>query len=337
MSQTEGARALARYTEACNYQGALDVEGVEGHLKEYLSALGVQREVRQLPAGWSVESEPGLRRYLGRFLEEFKKRRAALDALDARAARDARDAERRLMQWCIHRLSAWYWGHGEMSWMAAQHLGALQTRAASVLAWSKPVYEAYLSGCWLLHWTDDTLYWVRKPAVFTEEVAGRRRLHREDGPAVESDVEPLYFWHGVFVPAAVVMQPDSITVKDIIGETNTEVRRVMIERGGLEKLREVAEVVDEVRADDTTVPFGIRDGRLLRLHLPGEPLLFVDVANSTPEPDGTRRRYLMGVHPECRPLLGDGEYGPAQELTVHNAVASLYGLKGEDYGPAAEA
>ena len=44
-------------------------------------------------------------------------------------------------------------------------LGARDERVA---AWSKPLFDAFVAGAWLLHWTEDTLYWAAKPAVHLE-------------------------------------------------------------------------------------------------------------------------------------------------------------------------
>lgn len=43
---------------------------------------------------------------------------------------------------------------------------------------------------------------------------------------VTGHVENLYFWHGVLVPAFVVVKPEWITVQHIETESNAEVRRV---------------------------------------------------------------------------------------------------------------
>ena len=90
--------------------------------------------------------------------------------------------------------------------------------------------EAFIAGCWLLYWTDDTLYWIAKPTVHRDQSSEVRRLHNDKYAAVESDIVNLYFWHGVLVPAFVVVRPDWITLKHIDAEENAEVRRVMIER-----------------------------------------------------------------------------------------------------------
>lgn len=52
------------------------------------------------------------------------------------------------------------WIHFDLSRFALTYTDAVQTGATAVMAWSKPLYDAFLNGGWLLHWTDDTLYWV---------------------------------------------------------------------------------------------------------------------------------------------------------------------------------
>lgn len=68
----------------------------------------------------------------------------------------------------------------------------------------------------------------------------------------------------------------------------------------------------------------------------GQPAVFVHLVNSTPEADGTRREFWRRVHPELRPLLGDGQLGEPQARTARNAVASTYGMRGEEYAPLAQ-
>ena len=244
---------------------------------------------------------------------------AAIDATDARdavAARTAMDARAgftpiwRFAAWCIQAYGWWYYRF-DLSWIATMHLGAMQLNKPAVDAWAKPLFEAYIAGCWRLHFTDDTLYWIAKPAVHTETANGRRRLHHETHAALESDIEDLYFWHGVLVPAFVVVRPDWITVKHIETEENAEVRRVMIERMGYERyiLESGAQLVhsDEI-------------GALYRKELPDdEPLVVVHVVNSTPEPDGSLKRYALRVPPDMR--------------TAREAVAWTFGLSEEEYAP----
>ena len=224
------------YVEACNYPGKLDESAVESSLQEYLSALGVKRDIVHLRQGWTLEQNPSLSRTVNAILDDFQKRTgyqpvrlAARDALDARDA-----AHHRFAQWCIQG-RGWWWYNWEISWVSTTAFGAAQRKDAKVSAWSNPLLGAFINGCWSLFWTSDTLYWVSKPTVHTEKTEGRRRLHNETYAALESDVENLYFLHGVMVPAFVVVRPDWITIKHIRDEQNAEVRRVMIERMGWDK------------------------------------------------------------------------------------------------------
>ena len=170
---------------------------------------------------------------------EARDARAALDAFAAREARDASEGRddtltaslTRFVQWCIQR--NYYWAVSELSWAVTTWLGA---KTNTVKAWSGPLFEAFISGAWILHWTESTLYWVAKPVVHVERPTRTiRRLHNSTGPAVESDLENLYFWHGVLVPAFVVVRPDWITLGHIRDEENAEVRRIMTERFGAQR------------------------------------------------------------------------------------------------------
>ena len=91
------------------------------------------------------------------------------------------------------------------------------------------------------------------------------------------------------------------------------------------------------------VESGGRPRRLLRKKGDGTmpDLLVVQCLNATPEPDGTRKTYWIHPHPELRQLrqLADGSvevFGEPQELTAHNAIASTFGRRGENYHPAVE-
>ncbi|MDI6808496.1 MAG: hypothetical protein QME66_05875 [Candidatus Eisenbacteria bacterium] len=74
----------------------------------------------------------------------------------------------------------------------------------------------------------------------------RGRLHCEDSMAIRwRDGWGLWMWHGVRVPAKLIMDPDSATREDIINETNSEVSRVWAERLGWEKYFKLADVVKQ--------------------------------------------------------------------------------------------
>jgi hypothetical protein len=143
----------------------------------------------------------------------------------------------------------------------------------------------------------------------------RGRLHSPTGMAIRyPDGFGVYAWHGVRVPAEVIERPEMLDVARITNESNAEVRGVMLERYGLERyVRECgARVLD--RSDY---------GTLWRAELPNdEPLVLVEVENSTPEPDQSRKRYMIRVPPTIE--------------RAREAVSWSFGMGEQEYAPAAE-
>jgi hypothetical protein len=134
----------------------------------------------------------------------------------------------------------------------------------------------------------------------------------------------LWAWHGLRVTAQLIEAPETITVTAIDAEANAEIRRVMMERYGWARFLKDsgAAVLDH---DD-------RWGTLYQSNIPGdEPLVMVEVVNRSPEPDGSFRHYTLRIAPDCRPLRPDGQVGRPQKLTARNAVASTFGLTGQQY------
>ena len=154
-------------------------------------------------------------------------------------------------------------------------------------------------------------------AVLTERPTAVRRdnlgrLHHGDGPALSyPDGWSLFAWRGMPIPARVAAQLPQLTVEMIREEDNAEVRRVMLEYFGFERyLRESG--AKQLHRDET--------GVLWRVDMPGdEPLVMVEVVNSTPEPDGTYRTYFLRVPPDTR--------------TARAGVAWTFGLTAEEYDP----
>jgi len=289
-----------------------------------LLATGYEAPLGEAPGPFELISKPYERDDLLARVVAARDASAASDALDARRERRRAGALRRFAAWCMQSWSWWY-SVRELSYVVTTHLGA--TSKPKVDAWAAPLFEAYCAGAWLLYWTAGTLYWASKPRVHVDRTNGRRRLHNATGAAVESAIERLYFWHGVMVPAFVVVRPDWITREIIDGESNAEVRRVMTERFGHERYLSESGAVP-VHWDET--------GELYRI---GDSYA-VSVLNSTPGPNGSRRRYVLPVHPELRPMRvrtdGRLDLGEPQEPTARNAIASTFFLRGEEYAPCAE-
>lgn len=150
---------------------------------------------------------------------------------------------------------------------------------------------------------------IEKPLYTKLDEDGR--LHCETDSAIKyKDGFELYSWHGATVPRDVVLAPDTITVASIEVETNTEVRRVMIERFG--ESRYLEESGAELQSED-------RYGQLFRKVLPEEDFVMVRVKNSTAEPDGSYRYYYIRVPPSV--------------TSAHEAVAWTFGLQAGEYNP----
>ncbi len=141
------------------------------------------------------------------------------------------------------------------------------------------------------------------------------RLHHGDGPALSySDGWSLYAWRGMPIPPRVAARLPHLTVEEIRDEENAEVRRVMLEHFGFDRYLKDSGA-KELHRDDC--------GILWRVNMPNdEPLVMVEVINSTPEPDGTSRTYFLRVPPDTR--------------TARGGVAWTFGLTEEEYHPLRE-
>jgi hypothetical protein len=200
-------------------------------------------------------------------------------------------------------------------------------------------------GAWAGHVTDLIAHGefciagARPDAVHVDEAG---RLHCVDGPSVRwPDGWSLYHWHGVRLPhdyEFIVTQPQLITVQHIETMSNLEVRRAMLDIYGASRfvVDSGALVVNALPQDHPIA--GLRGARLFRKQLAfdTEPLVFVELVNSTPEPDGTCRRYMLRVDPRA--------YGGLAEYLCHAAAASTWRRADgrlayadfADYRPAAE-
>lgn len=127
------------------------------------------------------------------------------------------------------------------------------------------------------------------------------RLHCPDGPALSyPDGFALYRWHGLEVPEWIILTPELITPLKITKEDNVEVRRAMMEIYGYENYITncEAEIVDSCPIDHHII--GLRDAKLLVKRVKDdETIVYIDLLNSTPEPDGTVKRYLLRVDPDA--------------------------------------
>jgi hypothetical protein len=168
-------------------------------------------------------------------------------------------------------------------------------------------------GAFMYVFMQEVVFACRRPvAIRLDE---RQRLHCYDKPAVEfPDGYSICSWHGVLVSRQLVDNPNLLTVQCIQTTTNAELRRVLIDRYGPAKYL--------VAAEATVVDHSER-GILYRVQMPSdEALVMVQVTNSTPEPDGTYKKYFLRVPPNL---------SSAQE-----AVAWTFGMDANTYQPEIE-
>ncbi|MEV8094141.1 DUF6745 domain-containing protein [Kitasatospora sp. NPDC085879] len=154
---------------------------------------------------------------------------------------------------------------------------------------------------------------AERPVELHRDEAGR--LDRADGPALAwADGTALHAWRGMPVPADFLGGLGGLTPERIRAEENAELRRVMLEHYGYD--RYLAESGAEPLHRDGT-------GVLWRIVLPDdEPVVMVEVVNSTAEPDGTFRTYWLRVPPSTR--------------TARAGVAWTFGVAEEEYRPERE-
>ncbi|MBV9928959.1 MAG: hypothetical protein JOZ96_28360 [Acidobacteria bacterium] len=154
---------------------------------------------------------------------------------------------------------------------------------------------------------------TERPTAVGCEASGR--LHAPDGPALGyKDGWSFYAWRGMEVTADLIENRHLLTVGQIEDEHNVEWRRAMIEIYGPERflLDSRARVVHQ---DEFGILYSLE---LFR----DEPLVMVEVRNSTPEPDGSHKTYFLRVPPNVR--------------TAREAVAWTFGLEASDYGPSVQ-
>ena len=166
------------------------------------------------------------------------------------------------------------------------------------------------------------------------------RLHNESEAAMKyPDGWSIHAIHGVRVPADVIEDRSSITVTRIANESNAEIRRVMIERYGMN--RYMLDSGSEIIHRDAT-------GILYRKEVPNdEPIVMIRVLNSTPEPDGvmTREEAIEVFGDAAKAAMNSPKGSRFKEYSIrvspeltkaHAAVAWTFGLTEETYHPAIE-
>jgi hypothetical protein len=174
--------------------------------------------------------------------------------------------------------------------------------------------------CWYPH--KNFIMVCERPTVIHCELVSRNnlrgfgshRLHADNGPAISwPDGWGLYVDHGVRMPFDVGHDRRKLTVARIDAEVNAEVRRVMIKWYGVDRyMRDCGAQVVHEDCDQLANP-----RRLLWRDQPGdEPIVLIEVTDSTPQADGSLKKYILRVDPKA--------YGGRAGRECHAAIASTW-------------
>lgn len=140
----------------------------------------------------------------------------------------------------------------------------------------------------------------------------QNRLHCSTGPAISfRDGWGVYAWHGLRIPARLIEKRHEITPEIIEGEDNAEFRRVALEIYGYDNYikNRKAKLIssDELHGEKRN---------LYEMKVKGETIRVIEVVNGTVEPDGNKRKFILGAMPGKNP---------------HEVIAASYGVNPKIY------
>ena len=188
------------------------------------------------------------------------------------------------------------WGVQDAAWLA--YIEAMRVLNPGALPTADGLIEAAENGAgWYWPFNNICVVSRRMKAIHWEANRTPKRLHALEEPALLfEDGWGLSLIKGNRVTEDIrelCLHPENMTKEDILNQTNTEVRRVMMEAFGVERLIKFAERVSE---ED-------RYGCLYRFDVPtergeeSESVMMLKMVNSTAEPDGTFKVYIERVPP----------------------------------------
>jgi len=165
------------------------------------------------------------------------------------------------------------------------------------------------AGWWWPH--KDFVMVCNRPEFIKRDEQGR--LHSDRSMSIRfRDGWGLYHWHGVEVNSQIIMKPWELKADQALKESNAEVRRVMVERIGMERFIEEAKA-KKIHSHEM--------GDLFSIDLPEDPERFLRVVRVT-DPS-TSRRYFLRVPPSI--------------ARADDAVAWTFGFDtAKEYRPIAE-
>ena len=154
------------------------------------------------------------------------------------------------------------------------------------------------------------------PALITPTRITHYQNGRKHGIDADKFGSISYYYENIRIPPNFFHNPENLTVSEVLGHANAEVRYVGIKIIGMEKIMgsESTEIIDK-DAETGMVLFKI-------FGVFEEPINYLKVINSTQEIDGTYKNYFLCIPPEIN--------------KCKQAVAWTFGMDADEYKPSQE-
>lgn len=190
----------------------------------------------------------------------------------------------------------------------------------------KTFFRLFTSGAYGFYAVENMAFIFASPIVHFDN---QMNFHRDDGPAVQLIGMDWWFIGGVEVPRYVVEEPNKINIEKIEEEQNLEIRRVLINRYKLD--HEPSGVAAYIK--DSGAKIVDYDEEYGTLYIKKQPVIsgqftqdediaMLEVTNSSPELDGSYKKYFIRVPPNM--------------VTAHQANAWTFDKTPENYHPIIE-
>jgi hypothetical protein len=297
------ADLLKRYKIACDLKQAVDRDRILSALKRWACNIGIPDVTIQFATN-AKEVEAAAR--------------AAKDTWDANvasAASAAMDAWNNRITWNDRTAMYSFWNNynraaraaratwatnaawvaWDMSYISTSAIGASSKGDDAALQKWLPAFEAFEAGAFELWIGAETIYTAVIPSVLN--VDDQRHLHCENGPAFAwlDDIRD-YYWRGVNVPEAWIMDRGSLTAEAALSEQNIERRRAACEMLGWDAILSKLGATTIDRDGDPQI------GELVEVKLPGEGQEKI-TARYLRVQCGTGRLFAVCVPPDTRTAL----------------------------------
>ena len=303
----------ARFAVACDLKHPIDRDRITECLMRWIGGVSKHPVRLRFVDDYEQMVKDGTAAWDARDVRAAWDAWAVRDAWDAWAARAVRAARAARTAWDVR--DAWDAAF-EVSWISITAIGAASLNDEKAYSTRLPVLEAFEAGAYAFWVLPDEIVVATLPQVVA--VDDRRRLHADGAPAFSWLGVDDYWHHGVLMPTEEAKDHTKITVARIDAEQNAEVRRVLIGWFGTERyVREFGAVIVHEDLDAVGNP-----RRLFRRDVKDdEPIVMVEVTDSTPLPNGERKNYMLRVDPNA--------YGGRAAKECHAAIASTWRKKAD--------